>query len=288
MSAGFQAVAHKTAHHVEAVNAFVEKRKPDFLGRLTHSTESPVDSLARSDRARRGTGGRRAPLHCGGRRFAATPLRCSLRGATSQTRPGYRPQTCEVVAEYRSFPAPLRCSAPQRRCARRPPRLCVMRTEHRCTAGSRKAVGGRPAARLCGAEERRAAGVAHRPKAMRRAQHVRAPSTVARRRRVTPVRGRVLRSPPQPEHRRAVAAQRRPPHRSADGRPPTALRARSQRAYEGRTTRREAPAPDAPAPPGAAARRGRSSRGRARAATSSAGAPRRARWRRCRRRCGRS
>ena len=30
MSAGFQAVAHKTAHHVEAVNAFVEKRKPDF------------------------------------------------------------------------------------------------------------------------------------------------------------------------------------------------------------------------------------------------------------------
>ena len=30
MSAGFQAVAHKTAHHVEAINAFVEKRKPDF------------------------------------------------------------------------------------------------------------------------------------------------------------------------------------------------------------------------------------------------------------------
>lgn len=30
MSAGFQAVAHKTAHHVEAVNAFIEKRKPDF------------------------------------------------------------------------------------------------------------------------------------------------------------------------------------------------------------------------------------------------------------------
>jgi enoyl-CoA hydratase/carnithine racemase len=30
MSAAFQAVAHKTAHHLEAVNAFVEKRKPDF------------------------------------------------------------------------------------------------------------------------------------------------------------------------------------------------------------------------------------------------------------------
>ncbi len=30
MSAGFQAIAHKTAHHVEAINAFVEKRKPDL------------------------------------------------------------------------------------------------------------------------------------------------------------------------------------------------------------------------------------------------------------------
>jgi len=30
MSAGFQAIAHKTTHHVEAINAFVEKRKPDF------------------------------------------------------------------------------------------------------------------------------------------------------------------------------------------------------------------------------------------------------------------
>ena len=32
MSAGFQALAHKTPHHIEAVNAFVEKRKPDFSG----------------------------------------------------------------------------------------------------------------------------------------------------------------------------------------------------------------------------------------------------------------
>ena len=30
MSAAFQSVAHKTAHHIEVVNAFVEKRKPDF------------------------------------------------------------------------------------------------------------------------------------------------------------------------------------------------------------------------------------------------------------------
>lgn len=32
MATGFQAVAHKSAHHIEAVNAFVEKRKPDFSG----------------------------------------------------------------------------------------------------------------------------------------------------------------------------------------------------------------------------------------------------------------
>ncbi|MCL4696522.1 MAG: enoyl-CoA hydratase, partial [Burkholderiaceae bacterium] len=30
MSAGLQALAHKTPQHVEAVNAFVEKRKPVF------------------------------------------------------------------------------------------------------------------------------------------------------------------------------------------------------------------------------------------------------------------
>ncbi len=32
MSAALQAVAHKTPQHVEAINAFVEKRKPDFSG----------------------------------------------------------------------------------------------------------------------------------------------------------------------------------------------------------------------------------------------------------------
>jgi enoyl-CoA hydratase/carnithine racemase len=30
MSAGLQAIAHKTPYHVEAINAFNEKRKPDF------------------------------------------------------------------------------------------------------------------------------------------------------------------------------------------------------------------------------------------------------------------
>lgn len=32
MSAGLQALAHKTPQHMEAVNAFVEKRRPDFTG----------------------------------------------------------------------------------------------------------------------------------------------------------------------------------------------------------------------------------------------------------------
>jgi enoyl-CoA hydratase/carnithine racemase len=32
LSAGMQALAHKTPQHMEAVNAFVEKRKPDFSG----------------------------------------------------------------------------------------------------------------------------------------------------------------------------------------------------------------------------------------------------------------
>ena len=30
LSASYQALAHKTAEHTEAVNAFMEKRKPDF------------------------------------------------------------------------------------------------------------------------------------------------------------------------------------------------------------------------------------------------------------------
>ena len=75
-----------------------------------------------NDRARRGTGGRRLRLRCGGPRFARTALRCSLRGATSTTRPWVQGlKHVEVVAEYRSNPAALRCSAPQRRRNRHPP-----------------------------------------------------------------------------------------------------------------------------------------------------------------------
>ena len=86
-----------------------------------------------------------------------------------------------------------------------------------------KVVGGRAAKCLCGAEERRGTGVAHRPKAMRRAQPVRAPST-ALARGCRPCEGS-LRS--GTEHRRGVDATRRPPQRSAAARAPTALHARS-------------------------------------------------------------
>ena len=74
------------------------------------------------DRARRATGGRWSSLRCGGRPFRPTALRCSLRRATSTTRPWVRGlRHVEVVAEYRSNPASLRCSAPQRRAAQHPP-----------------------------------------------------------------------------------------------------------------------------------------------------------------------
>ena len=33
MAASMQSIAHKTPYHVEAINAFIEKRKPDFSGR---------------------------------------------------------------------------------------------------------------------------------------------------------------------------------------------------------------------------------------------------------------
>ena len=62
------------------------------------------------------------PLRCGGRRSAPTSLRCSLRGAPATTRARVRAlRHVAVVAEFRSDPAALRCSAPQRRSTRRPP-----------------------------------------------------------------------------------------------------------------------------------------------------------------------
>ena len=76
----------------------------------------------RGDRAGKAVGGRAAALRCGGRRCAPTALRCSRRGATSTTRPWVQGlRHVEVVAEYRSNPAALRSSAPQRRSAARPP-----------------------------------------------------------------------------------------------------------------------------------------------------------------------
>jgi hypothetical protein len=115
--------------------------------------------------ARRVEGGRWSALRCGGRPFGPTALRCSLRRATSTTRSRVRAlRHVEVVAAYRSNPAPLRCTAPQRRAAHHPPATLRGRqgapTEIRpeapkCfelswsrTAAPRKAVGGWPGARL--------------------------------------------------------------------------------------------------------------------------------------------
>ena len=84
-------------------------------------------SISRLDRARRGAGGRRVQLRCGGRRFAPAALRCSLRGAAamhSAPAPGRgRPINASrrSGAARRTAPAALRCSAPQRRSTRRPP-----------------------------------------------------------------------------------------------------------------------------------------------------------------------
>ena len=79
------------------------------------------------DRARRGTGGRRLRLRCGGPRVARTALRGSLRGAAampSAPAPGRgRPikASRRSGATRRTAPAALRCSAPQRRRKRHPP-----------------------------------------------------------------------------------------------------------------------------------------------------------------------
>jgi len=232
--------------------------------------------MLRVARARRGAGGRRLPLRCGGRPFGPTPLRCSPRGAAAMHSAPAPERGRPINASRRSgaarrtAPAALRCSAPQRRRTRRPPApsrepAVQLATARRVASSAllallvellgaaRKAVGGRAAERLCGAEERWGPGVAHRLKAMRRAQPVRAPSIGSSRSEMPAMRGRVLRSPPgtdalSPDERqslrtvfrlakakalasalarRGVGAQRRPPQRSAAARPPTALLVRS-------------------------------------------------------------
>src|SRR4029079_14479135 len=127
----------------------------------------PLRGLHLTTEPRRGAGGRRVPLRCGGARVARAALRCSLRGAPATTRARVRAlRHVAVVAEYRSNPAALRCSAPQRRSTRRPPAPLREPPAQLATArrvalhvdslgGAGKAVGGRAAKRLCGAEERR-------------------------------------------------------------------------------------------------------------------------------------
>ena len=85
-------------------------------------------------RVRSAAGGQRAPLHCDGRRCATTALRCSVPAGSRRTRPrmagtrrrvpmlGAQTVVARRLALWRvATRVHLRCSAPQRRCARRPP-----------------------------------------------------------------------------------------------------------------------------------------------------------------------
>ena len=83
-----------------------------------------------------------------------------------------------------------------------------------------------PTARLCGTS----GGLRGLRIALRRCVERSCPSTEHRQlaqRDAARARASLCARPRRTEHRRAVGAQRRPPHRSAAGRPPTALRARS-------------------------------------------------------------
>ena len=111
-------------------------------------------------RARKAVGGRPSALRCGGRPCGPTALRCSLRGATSQTRARVRPSDMRSrrgvpllprsaallgAAQARSQPPAhgLACSTER-----------VRRARWSATAVSRRGVAGRRASRLCGAERR--------------------------------------------------------------------------------------------------------------------------------------
>ena len=121
------------------------------------------------DGERRVAGGRLSALRCGGRPLGPTALRCSLReggcdaSAPALNGPLHRDFSPACCKRGRLPLAALRCSAPQRRAAHRPPAtlreaqgesIDVPGELHRFepnpsrTAAARKAVGGRPGARL--------------------------------------------------------------------------------------------------------------------------------------------
>ena len=158
------------------------------------------------DRAGKAVGGRAAALRCGGRPFGPTALRCSVPGGERRTRPrmagislrelpvlGARTGCARRIALGRcATPVPLRSSAPQRRFAARPPTAlpaapsgskasatsqftATRRAVASCTAGSRRGAGGRRVRRLCGAEQRSAAGAVRRAAPDRRERYGPAP-----------------------------------------------------------------------------------------------------------------
>ena len=180
-------------------------------------------------------------------------LRCSVPGGERRTRPrtagislrelpvlGAQTGCARRIALRRcATPVPLRSSAPQRRSAARPPtalpappsgvtrsasrrHVAVRRAVASCTVGSRRGAGGWRLRRLCGAEQRSAAG------AVRRAAPDRREAFMGRPRSGAGAEG--IAAAPRSEQRRGVDAKRRPPQRSRKRRPPAPLRARSSAA----------------------------------------------------------
>jgi len=187
-------------------------------------------------------GGRAAALRCGGRRCAPTPLRCSGPGGERRTRPRMagislsraayarcsdRLRSTHRLMAMRNPRAPALLGAAE--ALRRSPahglagtteRVDKERCEHALrgsmryrsrAAGSRRGAGGRRVLRLCGAEQRSAAGLE---------RYSATTSTCLR----PCTQGRVVEVALRSEQRRAARARRGPPQRSSTRRPPAPLR----------------------------------------------------------------
>ena len=102
-------------------------RRKVFAAQARGTLRRRSSSASRVARRRKAAGGRASALQCGGRRFAATSLRCSVPGGERRTRPYARcavngAQTTSLDrACGAATPEPLRSSAPHRCAATHPP-----------------------------------------------------------------------------------------------------------------------------------------------------------------------
>ena len=124
------------------------------------------------------------------------------------------------------------------------PLVAARRAVASCAVGSRRGAGGRRVRRLCGAEQRSAAG------AVRRAAPDRREVFMGRPRPGAGAEG--IAAAPRSEQRRGAGPKGRPPQRSGKRRPPAPLRARSS--IDGRMLTITPPLPAPPAPPRGPAR----------------------------------